>query len=126
MVIRTAASCMAGTVSSWGRWAGRCTPISSSMGPVRPWGVAAGRVPADAAFHPGGGSALKIASAINERAAFSTQMKSTVRGPVRVGAVTSLPSEELRDDGSVGVPDRVGEAVGAYQRDATDLAPLPP
>ncbi len=48
------------------------------MGPVRGFAEAVGFVPAEIAVHPSGGFALNMASAINERPEFPTQMNRTV------------------------------------------------
>lgn len=66
-------------VRSWGACPGSPRPISRNMASVRGFGREAGSVPAETERHPAGGSELKIASAMRDRQAFSTQTKRTVR-----------------------------------------------
>src|SRR5208283_1053943 len=74
-------------VNNCGGCGGRSSPSSRSIGAVREFTDAAGLVPAEIAVHPSGGFALNIASAINERPEFPTQMNRTTLDAVTDGGL---------------------------------------
>src|SRR5208282_2177818 len=108
IVTRTRAWSINSVERGRGGCGGRVSPISASIGPVRGFGAAAGVVPADFAVHPGGGSALKIASAISDLQEFSTQTKSTYLSGIAFTPGASwpgcLPKRPLGRTGPSGSP----------------------
>lgn len=97
IVIRTFDWSMSSVERSRGECSGSVKPRSANIGFVRGFADPAGFVPAEVARQPGGGSKLKIDSAISDRHEFSTQTNRTSFSGINPGGCNSSNNSNSSD-----------------------------